>query len=557
MSFQNGSEEASGPPKKTDPQGISFIKHAIPHLNEDFGMWRTDLQVYRASAPSPPDLQRCQNGEGSPEAVENRQHTADRGNGEEFNFEDFALTDSDESERGQTPSPGIPIPGAERGRTPPLKIRIPSAADILRRYSNIEEDRGRRRRRSGSSDSKISSSDSSATRRKKKGKYRRERTGSSDNEDHWTRKTYGNLHPKKDDPTETRQKYVDKLLAGRFDGTYEEQVRINRILDQMEDPGKPDLSDSLEDGNDATTPFGNVRPTIENNCGDSFVRDPGPAPRSPAYTRERSSSIEKLLDEIESRARRESEGLIQPSDRWIREEGKVLVNSKPLLSDEDAPYEIETTDVNNHAVVMSAQEISQQALASLESTQSLPLVADEVHDTQPEDVKQPDNEVIADPPRRLKLTYKGSNDCIVNTVQVPSSGINVWMECLPDQNLRPLLENAFSDLHGLSRFHCKPIAHDPIRAYIQATTRPTMHLRINGEKRSSQLQDASEDYAIVRKLAETTGPERWWEFCIEDIHCAICDKLIKDQRRRDRVSCFPIVGVLCGEKWNGNAIGWS
>ncbi|CAD6441309.1 5275ede2-753c-4ad1-b383-d3a435a1e404 [Sclerotinia trifoliorum] len=69
--------------------------------------------------------------------------------------------------------------------------------------------------------------------------------------------------------------------------------------------------------------------------------------------------------------------------------------------------------------------------------------------------------------------------------------------------------------------------------YLLETSPKNMHLYLNGSKRSSQVDDKSEDYAIIREIAGTTASERYWVFDIEDIHCGICCKMMRDQRRRD------------------------
>ncbi|APA12673.1 predicted protein [Sclerotinia sclerotiorum 1980 UF-70] len=69
--------------------------------------------------------------------------------------------------------------------------------------------------------------------------------------------------------------------------------------------------------------------------------------------------------------------------------------------------------------------------------------------------------------------------------------------------------------------------------YLLETSPKNMHLYLNGSKRSSQVEDKSEDYTIIREIAGTIASERYWVFDIEDIHCAICCKMMRDQRRRD------------------------
>ncbi|KAF7866715.1 hypothetical protein EAF04_005557 [Stromatinia cepivora] len=69
--------------------------------------------------------------------------------------------------------------------------------------------------------------------------------------------------------------------------------------------------------------------------------------------------------------------------------------------------------------------------------------------------------------------------------------------------------------------------------YLLETSPKKMHLYLNGSKRSSQVEDKSEDYAIIREIAGTVASERYWVFDIEDIHCATCCKMMRDQRRRD------------------------
>ncbi|KAF7947422.1 hypothetical protein EAE96_008510 [Botrytis aclada] len=68
--------------------------------------------------------------------------------------------------------------------------------------------------------------------------------------------------------------------------------------------------------------------------------------------------------------------------------------------------------------------------------------------------------------------------------------------------------------------------------YLLDTCPKKMHININGSNRTSQVEDNSEDYAILRYIAEYSEP-RYWVFDIEDLHCAICCKQMRDQRRRD------------------------
>ncbi|TGO31869.1 hypothetical protein BHYA_0392g00030 [Botrytis hyacinthi] len=68
--------------------------------------------------------------------------------------------------------------------------------------------------------------------------------------------------------------------------------------------------------------------------------------------------------------------------------------------------------------------------------------------------------------------------------------------------------------------------------YLLETSPKKMHITINGSKRTSQVEDKSEDYAILRCIANHSEP-RYWVFDIEDLHCAICCKQMRDQRRRD------------------------
>ncbi|TEY68517.1 hypothetical protein BOTCAL_0118g00150 [Botryotinia calthae] len=68
--------------------------------------------------------------------------------------------------------------------------------------------------------------------------------------------------------------------------------------------------------------------------------------------------------------------------------------------------------------------------------------------------------------------------------------------------------------------------------YLLETSPKKMHININGSKRTSQVEDKSEDYAILGCIAASSEP-RYWVFDIEDIHCAVCYKQMRDQRRRD------------------------
>ncbi|KAF7882202.1 hypothetical protein EAF00_011718 [Botryotinia globosa] len=68
--------------------------------------------------------------------------------------------------------------------------------------------------------------------------------------------------------------------------------------------------------------------------------------------------------------------------------------------------------------------------------------------------------------------------------------------------------------------------------YLLETSPKKMHITINGSKRTSQVEDKSEDYAILRYIAHYSE-SRYWVFDIEDLHCALCFKQMRDQRRRD------------------------
>ncbi|KAM0171570.1 hypothetical protein ACHAPF_008047 [Botrytis cinerea] len=68
--------------------------------------------------------------------------------------------------------------------------------------------------------------------------------------------------------------------------------------------------------------------------------------------------------------------------------------------------------------------------------------------------------------------------------------------------------------------------------YLLETSPKKMHININGSKRTSQVEDKSEDYAILRCIADSNEP-RYWVFDIEDLHCAVCWKQMREQRRRD------------------------
>ncbi|TGO46583.1 hypothetical protein BOTNAR_0578g00030 [Botryotinia narcissicola] len=68
--------------------------------------------------------------------------------------------------------------------------------------------------------------------------------------------------------------------------------------------------------------------------------------------------------------------------------------------------------------------------------------------------------------------------------------------------------------------------------YLLETSPKKMHITINGCKRTSQVEDKSEDYAILQYIAHCSEP-RYWVFDIEDLHCAVCCKQMRDQRRRD------------------------
>ncbi|KAF7921661.1 uncharacterized protein EAE98_008508 [Botrytis deweyae] len=68
--------------------------------------------------------------------------------------------------------------------------------------------------------------------------------------------------------------------------------------------------------------------------------------------------------------------------------------------------------------------------------------------------------------------------------------------------------------------------------YLLETSPRKLHINLNGSKRTSQVEDKSEDYAILRCIAHYHEP-RYWVFDIEDLHCAVCCKRMRDQRRRD------------------------
>ncbi|KAI9649940.1 hypothetical protein NHQ30_002525 [Ciborinia camelliae] len=142
--------------------------------------------------------------------------------------------------------------------------------------------------------------------------------------------------------------------------------------------------------------------------------------------------------------------------------------------------------------------------------------------------------------KRAAAWYRDCHCHVMMTTRLPSPppGLNVWVDgvsnrktlemlgFLPDHDEKNVAVEASRGVESKHRF-----PKDAVINYLHETSPRSMHLCINGEMRSSQVEDKSEDYAIVREMAGAS--ERYWVFDIEDTHCATCCKTMRDQRRRE------------------------
>ncbi|KAF5872190.1 uncharacterized protein Bfra_005544 [Botrytis fragariae] len=146
---------------------------------------------------------------------------------------------------------------------------------------------------------------------------------------------------------------------------------------------------------------------------------------------------------------------------------------------------------------------------------------------------------------------------IIQTTQLAPStpGLDVWISGISNQRTLEMLGYPSSNPH-ISSLASNPssppntpssptsriqkrndaitrplIPASSVLHYLLDTAPRKMHININGCKRSSQVEDNSEDYAILRYIANYSEP-RYWVFDIEDLHCAVCCKQMRDQRRR-------------------------
>ncbi|TGO44623.1 hypothetical protein BCON_0486g00030 [Botryotinia convoluta] len=158
----------------------------------------------------------------------------------------------------------------------------------------------------------------------------------------------------------------------------------------------------------------------------------------------------------------------------------------------------------------------------------------------------------------LQVDPKTESACrrIIQTTHLPPStpGLDVWVSGISNRKTLEMLGYPSSNSH-ISSLASNPssfpnttsptsriqkrnaIARPQIPAssvlnYLLKTSPKKMHININGSKRTSQVEDKSEDYAILRYIADYSEP-RYWVLDIEDLHCAVCCKQMRDQRRRD------------------------
>lgn len=102
----------------------------------------------------------------------------------------------------------------------------------------------------------------------------------------------------------------------------------------------------------------------------------------------------------------------------------------------------------------------------------------------------------------------------------------------PDRSSFPNTTSSTSRIRKINAITRPQIPASSVLNYLLDTSPKKMHININGSKRTSQVEDRSEDYAILRCMANYSEP-RYWVFDIEDLHCAVCCKQMRDQRRRD------------------------
>ncbi|TGO21155.1 hypothetical protein BPAE_0237g00120 [Botrytis paeoniae] len=158
----------------------------------------------------------------------------------------------------------------------------------------------------------------------------------------------------------------------------------------------------------------------------------------------------------------------------------------------------------------------------------------------------------------LRADPKTESPCrnIIQATQLPPStpGLDVWVSGISNRKTLEMLGYPSSNPHipslasnpssfpntnsPTSKIQKSDVITRPqipassVLNYLLDTSPKKMHININGSKRSSQVEDKSEDYAILRYIANYSEP-RYWVFDIEDLHCAVCCKQMRDQRRRD------------------------
>ncbi|KAB8297645.1 hypothetical protein EYC80_001453 [Monilinia laxa] len=130
------------------------------------------------------------------------------------------------------------------------------------------------------------------------------------------------------------------------------------------------------------------------------------------------------------------------------------------------------------------------------------------------------------------------NVMVTTRLPSPPRGLEVWVDdvsnrktlemlgFLPDEDEINIGKESYNVGATRPRF-----TKDEVVNYLQETSPKSIHLCLNGKKRSSQVDENSEDYAIVREIAGSS--DRYWVFDIEDIHCPTCCKIIRDQNRRE------------------------
>ncbi|ESZ92712.1 hypothetical protein SBOR_6877 [Sclerotinia borealis F-4128] len=133
--------------------------------------------------------------------------------------------------------------------------------------------------------------------------------------------------------------------------------------------------------------------------------------------------------------------------------------------------------------------------------------------------------------------------CIVMmTKRLPSPppGLDIWVDGVSNRKTLEMLGYMPDDdemtmaMESSSKGSFRPqVSTDTVVNCLLKTSPSSVHLSVNGGKRSSQVADNSEDYAFVRRVAGAGTGDRYWVLDIEDVHCVTCCNTIRNQRRRD------------------------